>query len=73
MYNNVHFCNYIKFDIVSTVPPPPLPPFCCRGGLNLQPNFQKMGVLTGPQLFEGGGGGDGEEGVTFFRGVAIVT
>ena len=20
MYNNVHFCNYIKFDIVSTVP-----------------------------------------------------
>ena len=25
-----------------------------KGGLNIQPNFQKGGVLTGPHLLEGG-------------------
>ena len=33
----------------------PLPPFCC-GGLSLQPNFQKGGDLTGPQLLDGAAG-----------------
>ena len=37
--------------IVGTLPPPP---FCRRGGLSLQPNFQKGG-LTGPQFLGGGG------------------
>ena len=40
-------------------------PFSWGEGLNLQPNFQKKGGLTGPQLLEGGcweGGGD------FFQG-----
>ena len=33
---------------------PPAPPFCWGGGwgVNLQPNFQKGGDLTGPQLLE---------------------
>ena len=31
--------------VVCTSPPPPLPPFCWGGGLNLQPNFQKRGAL----------------------------
>ena len=36
------------------------------GGVSLQPNFQKGGGLTGPQLLEGVAG---KEGVTFFRGL----
>ena len=34
-------------------------------GLNLQPNLQKRGGLTGPQFLDGVAG---KEGVTFFRG-----
>ena len=49
------------------------PPLSAGGGggqLNLLPNFQKGGGLTGPQLWDGVAG---KEGVTFFRGVAIFT
>ena len=36
-----------------SVNPPPPPPLSA-GELILQPNFQKRGGLTGPQLLEGG-------------------
>ena len=40
---------YICLTIVYTPPPPPF----LLGGLNHQPNFQKGGGFTGPQLLEG--------------------
>ena len=39
--------------------------FCSGGGLNLQPNFQKGGDLTGPQLSDEG---CWEIGGDFFQG-----
>ena len=44
--------------IVGTSPPP-----LSAGGLSLQPNFQKGGGLTGPQLLEGDAGKKGGSGV----------
>ena len=41
------------------------------GGVSLQPNFQKGGGLTGPQLLEGVA--EKEESDFFQGGVAIVT
>ena len=51
------------FHIVCT--PPSL---LGEGGLNLQPNFQKGGGLTGPQLLKGG---CWERGGDFFQGEGV--
>ena len=56
MYNNVHFCNYIKFDIVSTVPPPPSP-VLLQGRVKPPTKFSKKGRLDRTSTFRGGEGG----------------
>ena len=43
----------------SVHPPPPLS--AGEGGVNLQPNFQKGGDLTGPQLLERVAGEEGDD------------
>ena len=56
-------CSYItngKQCLLPAIVGTPSLSLCRGGGLSLQPNFQKGGNLTEPQLLEG---------VTFFRGV----
>ena len=62
---------FLKKLVLHSVHPPP--PFCWgggEGGVNLLPNFQKGGSLTGPQFLEGvcweRGGWLFSEGVKFF-------
>ena len=57
MYNNVHFCNYIKFDIVSTVPPPPPSPVLLQGRVKPPTKSSKKGRLDRTSTFRGGEGG----------------